>query len=231
MTKTKKILGSIAIAAAFTFTAMPLMAHSAHDHSMLSYKWALSKNLKTKIENRLGSANPTSLIGLNLSEQKQLEAYDIKVGNRFNTEMRGINFLVQRTTAGMKIIDASRAGKVSYKEQVPIKKTNMFAKASMNHRSHVGHDHAHLPYEWTFSMAAQGKILEGMIRNENNVFVGLNAFEQSLLAEYDIKNGNTFQTTIKDHKYLVEKTSAGIKVVNHVDIQNVAMSSNFTENM
>ena len=231
MTKTKKILSGFAIATAITFTSMPVMAHSAHDHSMVSYKWALSKNLKTKIENRLGSTNPTSLIGLNLSEQKQLEAYEIKVGNRFNTEMRGINFLVKRTTAGMKIIDASRIGKVAYTEQVPIKKTNMFAKASMNHKSHVGHDHAHLSYEWTFSLATQSKILEGMIRNENNVLVGLNAFEQYLLGEYEIKNGNTFQTTIKGHKFLIEKTSAGIKVVNHVDIQNVAMSPNYSENM
>ena len=231
MTKTKKILSGFAIATAITFTSMPVMAHSAHDHSMVSYKWALSKNLKTKIENRLVSTNPTSLIGLNLSEQKQLEAYDIKVGNRFNTEMRGINFLVQRTTAGMKIIDASRAGKVAYTEQVPIKKTNMFAKASMNHKSHAGHDHAHIPYEWTFSLSTQDKILKGMIRNQNNVLVGLNAFETSLLGEYEIKNGNTFQTTIKGHKFLIEKTSAGIKVVNHVDIQNVAMSPNYSENM
>ena len=75
------------------------------------------------------------------------------------------------------------------------------------------------------------KILEGMIRNERNVLVGLNAFEQSLLGEYDIKTGNTFQTTIKGHKFLVEKTSAGIKVVNHADIQNVAMSPHYSENM
>ena len=207
------------------------MAHSEHDHSMVSYKWALSKNLKNKIENRLVSTKPTSLIGLNLSEQKQLQAYEIKVGNKFNTEMRGINFLVQRTTAGMKIIDATRAGKVAYAEQVPIKKTSIFVKASMNHKSHVGHDHAHLPYEWTFSQKTQNKILEGMIRNENNVLIGLNAFEQSFLGEYDIKNGNTFQTTIKGHKFLVEKTTAGIKVVNHVDIENVAMSNHYGENM
>ena len=228
---TQEIIWSIAMIALLTILSSKTFAHSAHDHSMVSYKWALSKNLKTKIGNRLGSANPTSLIGLNLSEQKQLEAYDIKVGNRFNTEMQGINFLVQRTTAGMKIIDASRAGKVAYKEQVPIKKTSMFSKASMNHKSHVGHDHAHLPYEWTFSLATQEKILEGMIRNEKSVLVGLNAFEQSLLGEYDIKNGNTFQATIKGHKFLIEKTSAGIKVVNHVDIQNVAMSSHYAENM
>ena len=82
----------------------------------------------------------------------------------------------------------------------------MFSKASMNHKSHVGHDHAFLPYEWTFSMDTQDKILEGMFRNENKVLVGLNSFELTILSEYEIKNGNTFQTTIKGHKFLIEKT-------------------------
>ena len=227
---TREIIWSTVMIAILTLTSKAL-AHSAHDHSTVSYKWALSKNLQSKIEKRLGSVNPTSLIGLNLSEQKQLNAYDIKVGNKFKTEMRGINFLVQRTTAGMKIVDASRIAKVAYTDQVPIKKSNMFSKASISHKSHIGHDHAHLPYEWTFSLATQEKLLEAMIRNKENVLVGLNAFQQSLLGEYDIKNGNTFQTTIQGHEFLIEKASAGIKVVNHVDLQNLAMSPHSSENM
>jgi len=231
MTTAKTILSALVIVAVMTFNCTAVLAHSAHDHSMVSYKWALSKKLKAKIENRLNSTNPTSLIGLNYFQQKKLNHYDIKVGNKFNTEMRGINFLLQRTSAGMKIVDANRIDKVSYTDQVPIKKTNIFSNASMNHKSHVGHDHTNLPYEWTFSLATQDKLVKGMIRSEKELLIGLNAFELSLLKEYDIKTGNTFQTTIKDHQFLIEKTSAGIKVVNLVDVQNIAMAHKHNENM
>ena len=231
MKSVKKLVSTLAVITALTFTCNAAMAHSAHDHSMVPYKWALSKNLKAKIESRLNSSNPTSLIGLNYFEQKKLNHYDIKVGNKFNTEMRGINFLLQRTSAGMKIVDATRAGKVAYTDQVPIKKTNMFSTASMIHKSHAGHDHTNLPYEWTFSLITQDKIVKGMVRSDKNAFVGLNAFELSLLNEYEIKTGNTFHTTIKGHQLLIEKTSAGIKVINHVDMQNVAMAHRNNENM
>ena len=228
---TQEIIWSVAMIAVLTFLSSKAFAHSSHDHSTLSYKWALSKNLETKIENRLNSSNPTSLIGLSHFEQKKLNSYDIKVGNKFNTEMRGINFLVERTSAGMKIVDANRIGKVVYSDQVPIKKNNMFSKASMSHKSHVGHDHTFLPYEWTFRIDTQGKILQGMFRNEEKVLVGLNAFEQSILSAYEIKNGNTFQTTIKGHRFLIEKTSAGIKVIKDADVQNLAMATQYTEKM
>lgn len=231
MKTTRNILSSLAIAVTMTLTSTAAMAHSVHDHSTVSYKWALSKKLQAKIDNRIDSANPTSLIGLNHFEQKKLEHYSINVGNKFNTETRGINFLMERTSAGMKIVGASRVGKVSYKGQVPIKKVNMFSKVSMNHQSHTGHDHAYLPYEWTFGLATQGKIVRGMVQNENNVLVGLNSFEQSLLREYDIRPGNTFQTTISGHQFLIEKTSSGVKVVSHVDVQNVAMAPHNHENL
>jgi hypothetical protein len=231
MTTTRNILSSLAIAATMTFTSTAAMAHSEHDHSTVSYKWAMSKNLQAKIDSRLDSANPTSLIGLNPFEQKKLEHYNINVGNKFNTETRGINFLMERTSAGMKVVDASRVGKVSYTGQVPIKKTNMFSKVSMNEKSHTGHDHAHLPYEWTFGLGTQEKIVRGMVQNEENVLVGLNAFEQSLLREYGIQPGNTFQTTIAGHPFLIEKTTSGIKIVSHTDTQSVAMAPHNHENL
>ena len=231
MTTTRNILSSLAIAATMTLTSTAAMAHSDHDHSTVSYKWAMSKNLQAKIDSRIDSANPTSLIGLNHFEQKKLAHYSINVGNKFNTETRGINFLMERTSAGMKIVDASRVGKVSYMGQIPIKKVNMFSKVSINHQSHTGHDHAYLPYEWTFGLATQGKIVRGMVQNEKNVLVGLNSFEQSLLREYDIRPGNSFQTTIAGHQFLIEKTSSGIKVVSHADAQSVAMAPHNHENM
>lgn len=231
MKKTQNILNVLAITATMTLTSTAAMAHSDHDHSTVSYKWEMSSNLKSKIDNRLDSVNPNSLIGLSPFEQKKLEHYDIKVGNKFNTETRGINFLMERTSAGMKIIGANRAGKASYADQVPIKKTNMFSKVSINHKSHTGHDHAHLPYEWTFGLTTQDKIVSGMVKNEKNVLVGLNVFEQSLLREYGIQPGNTFQTTIAGHQFLIEKTSSGIKVVRHVGGQSVAKVPQNNANM
>ena len=61
----RNILSALAIAATMTLTSTAAMAHSDHDHSTVSYKWAMSKNLQAKIDNRIDSANPTSLIGLN----------------------------------------------------------------------------------------------------------------------------------------------------------------------
>ncbi len=230
--KTKtSILNAIAITATISLTSSVAMAHSDHDHSTVSYKWALSDNLQAKIDKKINSVDPTALIGLKAFEQKKLAHYDIRVGNKFNTEMYGINFLVERTSAGMKIVDASRFGKVSYTDTVPIKKVQMPAKISMNHKSHAGHDHGHLPYEWTFGLKTQAKIVNGILKNEKNVLVGLNAFEQSLLREYGFKPGNKFQTTISGHPFLIEKTSSGIKVIENVDTQNVALAPHGHENM
>jgi hypothetical protein len=223
--KTKiNILNALAIAATISLSTTAATAHTNHDHSTVPYGWEMSKNLKSKLVRQINSENQSGLIGLNHFEQKKLDHYDIKVGNKFNTGMRGINILMERTSAGIKMIDANRTGKVAYKDLVPIKKFNMASKVSMNHQSHIGHDHAHLPYEWTFGLGTQGKIVKNMSQNANDVYVGLNQFEQSLLREYDIKPGNTFQTTIAGHQFLVEKTSSGIKVINHVEGQGVAMA-------
>ena len=227
----KRFLALFAATTMATFVASNAMAHSAHDHSTVSYKWALSKNLKAKINKRLNSSNPTSMIGLSHLEQNKLQHYDIKVGNKFNTEMSGINFLVKRTSAGMKIVKASRASKVAYTDQVPIKQTNIISTASVNQKSHVGHNHSYLPYEWTFSLVTQDKIFRAMTRDDKNAFIGLNSFEQSILKEYDIKPGNTLHTSIKGHQFMIEKASSGIKVINHTGLQDIAMVIHDNENL
>jgi len=231
MNSAKKTLSILAMACCLVFVSSAAMAHSAHDHSTIPYKWVLSKSLKAKIDTRLNSLNPTSVIGLNSFEQKKLAHYDIKVENKFNTEIRGINLLVKRTSAGMKIIDATRVSRVSYTDQVPIKKANMFSKATTSHSNHAGHDHSYLPYEWTFSLATQDKIVRGITRNEKSTLIGLNAFEQSILKEYGIKSGNTFHAEFQGNKFLIEKTSAGIKIVSHAELQNVAMAPHHNENL
>jgi hypothetical protein len=145
--------------------------------------------------------------------------------------MSGINFLVKRTSAGMSIVKANRASTVAYADKVPIKKTNIFSKASINQNFHAGHDHLYLPYEWTFSLVTQNKIAKAMIRGNKNVLIGLNAFEQSILKEYEIKAGNTFHTKIKGRQFMIEKASSGIKVISHAEPQDIAMANHNTENL
>jgi hypothetical protein len=231
MNPVKITLSILAVATLIACISATAMAHSAHDHSTFPYKWVLSKSLKAKIDTRLNSLTPTSVIGLNSFEQKKLAHYDIKVENKFNTEIRGINLLVKRTSSGMKIVDASRVSRISYTDQVPIKKANMISKATTSNSNHTGHDHSYLPYEWTFSLATQDKIVSGMIRNEKSTLIGLNAFEQSILKEYGIKSGNIFHAEFQGNEFLIEKTSSGIKVVSHAELQNVAMAPHHNENL
>lgn len=178
--------------------------------------------MTTKMERTLVSSNSTALIGLTHFEQKKLDHYEIDLGNKFNTEVRGINFLMERTTAGMKIVDANRVSNVAYTDKVLIKENNRVSNASMNHKSHVGHDHGDLSYEWTFNRETQKKIAQAMTKNKKDIYVGLNQFEPSLLREYNIKLGNTFETTIAGHKFVVEKATSGVRVINHVDTQDMA---------
>ena len=227
----QNILNALAIAASITLSSSGAIAHTNHDHSTVPYGWEMSKNLKFKLVRQINSESPSGLIGLNHFEQKKFDHYDIKVGNKFNTGMRSINILMERTSAGMKIVDTNRVGKVTYRDLVPIKKINMVSRVSMNHQSHIGHDHAHLPYEWTFGLETQGKIVKAMSQSEKNVYVGLNEFEQSLLREYDIKPGHTFQITIAGHQFSVEMTTSGIKVINHVEGQDMAMAPQNNSNM
>ena len=53
MAPIKKFLAVIAATTMTTFVSSAAMAHSTHDHSTVSYKWAVSKSLKAKINDRL----------------------------------------------------------------------------------------------------------------------------------------------------------------------------------
>ena len=221
--KTKAYFLTIAIAAIISLAYGKALAHSSHDHSLVPYSWELSEPIKTKLERNLFSDKPSLLLGLSHFEQNIFNHHKIRVGNRFNTVVKGINFLMERTSAGMRVVDATRIAKMSFNDLVPIKRINMLSKVSLNQPSHKGHNHAYVPYEWTFGTQTQDKIVRVMIRQKKNIYVGLTKLEQSLLKEYGIQNGNTFQTIISGHRFYVEKTSAGIKVINYSDRENVAM--------
>ena len=231
MKMTKGLLTIISIATMTGFVCSSAMAHSAHDHSTVPYKWALSKSLSTKIDNKLKSPRPTAMIGLSHLEQKKLEHYDINVGNKFNTEIKGMNLLVKRTSAGMKVVEINRVNRIAYTDQVPIKKNNIVSRASINKNSHAGHDHSNLPYEWTFSLATQDKVFKSMMRNKDNTLIGLNSWELTILKEYDIRPGNIFHTTVKGHQLMIEKTSSGFKIIDHKKVNEIAMAHHNNKNM
>jgi hypothetical protein len=229
-TKTN-ILNALAIAASITLTANVAMAHSDHDHSTVPYQWEMSKDLKSKVNKVLNSNNPHSLIGLSHFEQKKLTHYAIETGNKFNTVFDGYSFQIEKTSAGMKIVNINQAEKVAYEGKVPIQDANGISNASMSGPAHIGHNHDQLPYEWTFGISTQQKIVRSMYNNASDVYVGLNKFEQSLLKEYDIKAGNTFQTTIGGYTFMVEKTTSGIKVIDQMQNNNIAMAQNNDTNL
>jgi hypothetical protein len=111
-------------------------------------------------------------------------------------------------------------------------KTKIFSKIGNHKNSHIGHDHSFFPYEWTFTQETQDKISKSMNRNNDDyILIGLSKFEQSMLKKYDIKYGNTFNTTVKDHELMVEKVSSGIKIINHKQLDNVAMAPYENENL
>lgn len=223
MTNTKKALNILTISVFAVFTSATAFAHSQHDHSMYPYKWAFSNNLEAKVERNINADRNDRLVGLNHLEQKKLDHYGIDVGNRFQSSIRGVDVTAQRTTAGVKILSVNTVSRSGMQEIVPIrpawKATNVSTAGNM---SHAGHDHGHLPYEWIFAGTTTAKMTDHMNRGNDNIMVGLTNFEQNLLDEYNIKVGNTFHTTIAGHEFIVERTSAGVRVHTHAEAINMA---------
>jgi hypothetical protein len=94
--------------ASITFmTATTSFAHSTHDHSTVPFKWQFSKKLYSKVERNLNGTKPTGVIGLNPFEQKKFNHYGIKVGNKFSGIVRNIDVIFERTSAGIRVVDAS----------------------------------------------------------------------------------------------------------------------------
>ena len=56
--------------------------------------------------------------------------------------------------------------------------------------------------------------------------------EQNLLSEYGIECGNKFELSISGNSFLVEKTSGGLIILNHIENMNLVkagMSKNKVE--
>ena len=104
----------------------------------------------------------------------------------------------------------------------PIKKVSKVSKVSMQKYFHTGHNHDHLQVEWIFGDTTNAKIVKHMFEGKGNLSVGLTNLEQNLLNEYGIKSGNKFQLSISGHNFLVERTSGGLIILNHIEQENLA---------
>ena len=221
--KTKQSIFKALVLASITFIASgTALAHSNHDHSTVPFKWQFSENLHSKIERNLNSTKPTGVIGLNPFEQKKFNHYGIKVGNKFSSIVKNIDVVFERTSAGLKITDASIFNTTMNSDTFPIKKVSKVSKVSMQKYFHTGHNHDHLQVEWIFGDTTNAKIVKHMFEGKGNLSVGLTNLEQNLLNEYGIKSGNKFHLSISGHNFLVERTSGGLIILNHIEQENLA---------
>lgn len=229
--KTKRtILNTLVITAMTLLASGTALAHSDHDHTMAPFNWEFSKKLNAKVERDLNSNKPTGTVGLNSFEQKKFDHYGIKVGNKFNTSIRNVEVTFERVSSGLKITDASLIKFASTEEIVPIRNISQVNKVSGQVISHFGHDHNRLPVEWVFGPVTNAKIVKHMYEGKGNLYVGLTFVEQKLLSEYEIKVGNRFSLSISGHSFLVERTSGGLNIINHVENDGIAKVKENTTN-
>lgn len=215
-------LKTLAITTMTLLASGTALAHSSHDHSTASFNWEFSKKLNAKVERDLNSNKPTGSIGLNSFEQKKFDHYGIKVGNKFITSIRNVEVTFERVSSGLKITDASILKNTAEENIVPIRNISSISKVSGQVLSHVGHNHNRLPVEWVFGQTTNTKIVKHMFEGKGNLYVGLTQVEQSLLKEYDIKVGNKFHLSISGHSFLVERTSSGLNIINHIENDGIA---------
>ncbi len=216
------IFKTLAIASLTLITSGTVFAHSNHDHSTVPFKWQFSENLHSKIERNLNSTKPTGVIGLNPFEQKKFNHYGIKVGNKFSSIVHNIDVTFERTSAGLKITNASVFNTTMNGDILPFKKVSEVSKVSMQKHFHSGHNHDRLQVEWVFGDTTNAKIFKHMFEGKGSLSVGLTNLEQDLLNEYGIKPGNKFQLSISGHNFLAERTSGGLVILNHIDQKNLA---------
>lgn len=77
--------------------------HSGHDHKILNKEWTFSSKTESKIARRIQGQSYPVFVGLTSIERKAMEAYGIRNGNVFKTQVAGQDLLVKRSSGGMKI--------------------------------------------------------------------------------------------------------------------------------
>ncbi len=96
--------------------------------------------------------------------------------------------------------------------------------------AHSQHDHSTLPIGWTFDSKVMSKIEKNM--NMGHTKIGMSSLEQTMLADYGIGVGNSFNARIGNQTVKVTRTSSGIRLGNPVmqyadgTQENLPLSSN-----
>ncbi len=212
MKTTATLKQAIAIGSLIAISSSTAWAHSNHDHSTLPLTWKFSKNMATRIQSDLSAENFAGFLGINSVEQKRFDHYGLKVGNKFNSKLDGMNLTIERTSSGIKILNPSKFSRAANNEQVPIRPAQNARPVSLNPKAHSGHDHSYVPFEWVFGEKTQAKLLK-RVQMDNTGFVGITSFELDMLDRYEIKVGQSFHTEIGGQDYIVERASSGVKVV------------------
>ena len=96
------------------------MSHAGHEHAVKPYEWSFGDTTQDKLAKRLGQAEVV-FVGLAHFEQTLLDNYDIKIGNKFHTVVKGQTLMAERTSGGMKVMGVA-SGQVA---QVNINQGNM----------------------------------------------------------------------------------------------------------
>ncbi len=76
--------------------------------------------------------------------------------------------------------------------------------------AHSEHDHSTLPIGWTFDSKVMNKIEKNMKMGHTKI--GMSSLEQTMLSDYGIGVGNSFNARIGDEMVKVTRTSAGIRL-------------------
>lgn len=221
MNANKSLLITLALASMTLMISGAAFAHSNHGHSTVPFKWKFSKKLQAKIERNLNSSQPTGAIGLNPLEQKNFNHYGIKVGNKFSSIVRNVDVTFERTSAGLRVTDASVFYTAMKNDVLPFKEISKVSNISLHKYFHPGHD-KRLSVEWVFGKTTNAKIAKKMFSGKSNPSVGLNRLEQNLLNEYGIKPGSKFELSISGRKFLVKRTSSGLIILKHIESANIA---------
>ncbi|MCF8721438.1 hypothetical protein [Nitrospina gracilis] len=188
-------------------------ASSVHEHATVPVKWEFSKTIQSKIDRSLQEKISMGTLGLSKFEQRKLDHYGIKVNNRFQSHYKGHVMDVERTTMGLRVIGVTGMSRIAATETIPIRKLETIDAVMMSgSEDHAGHDHAVRKVEWTFGHGTQAKIMNRLNSTSGPALVGLSGFEHTLLDEYGIRIGNTFQADVMGLPYLVTRTSGGLRV-------------------
>ena len=97
-----------------------------------------------------------------------------------------------------------------------VKESNI-SKFSMKKTFHVENGHKHINVKWSFGDKTNSKIVKHLFKSAEKLSLSLTQLEQNLLRKYGIECGNKFELSISDNRFLVEKTSEGLVILNHIE--------------